>query len=374
MADNILKPIIVTAKGTPRTQVAPQIGTATLPKNFDPFKGKDMTFGQSTKGMAFGSLNAKQRTAIKANNPAPSTGQKLGGGQLPGKVGAIVQLAQLAGSTVGNLVGVDSAANITADEAKSLGVSSFAQVGNKLLEPFGLNSIAGKLGGTTNDFALTSEVQKLGQAYDIAALTAADKVAGKGALFGKSKMNSALKEARAKHETLTKIADQNNLAKMADPSYLTTQNQSLYSGQRPGLIANVEKGNKLKSAKALIKNWKLHSSKKYQLGGKMNLLPEGSLHAHKHHLENINPDLEGKITSKGIPVVSLDEGGNVVQQFAEIEKQEIVFTKEVTNQIEEFYRQYQETKDDNIAIECGKFIANQILHNTDDPEKTIKNA
>ena len=76
----------------------------------------------------------------------------------------------------------------------------------------------------------------------------------------------------------------------------------------------------------------------------MNLLPEGSLHAHKHHLENINPNLEGKITSKGIPVVSLDEGGNVIQQFAEIEKQEIVFTKEVTNQIEEFYKRYQDIR------------------------------
>ena len=70
----------------------------------------------------------------------------------------------------------------------------------------------------------------------------------------------------------------------------------------------------------------------------MNMLPDGALHAHRHHLEDANPDLEGEITKKGIPVVSLDKGGNVVQQFAEIEKQEIVFTKEVTRTLEEFYK------------------------------------
>ena len=71
----------------------------------------------------------------------------------------------------------------------------------------------------------------------------------------------------------------------------------------------------------------------------MNMLPVGALHAHKHHLEEVNPNLKGDITSKGIPVVSLDEGGNVIQQFAEIERQEIVFTKEVTTQLESFWNE-----------------------------------
>lgn len=311
-----------------------------------------------------------------SSGDAANAGQQVGAalGAIP-VAGKYIQAAQAVGSVVGSAMGVDSAANLSSQDLKNLGVSKAASFGNGLAETFGLNAIAGKIGGTTSKFTVSDSVKKLGSAYNIGDLTSAENASGKGALFGKYKMENAIKEATMKQRTLERIASENQLAKQADSSYLHNQNQTLLSGHRPGLIANVEKGTKLKDAKVLIEKWKRTSSlQKYQLGGKMNLLPEGSLHAHKHHLEDINPKLEGKITSKGIPVVSLDEGGHVVQQFAEIEKQEIVFTKEVTNKIEEFYKQYRETKDDNIAIECGKFIANQILYNTDDPEKTIKNA
>nr|DAE33126.1 MAG TPA: hypothetical protein [virus sp. ctrcb4]DAR12779.1 MAG TPA: hypothetical protein [Crassvirales sp.] len=52
----------------------------------------------------------------------------------------------------------------------------------------------------------------------------------------------------------------------------------------------------------------------------MNLIPEGALHARKHNLEEVNPELEGQITKKGIPVITHSEGG--VTQTAEIEKNE----------------------------------------------------
>jgi hypothetical protein len=35
------------------------------------------------------------------------------------------------------------------------------------------------------------------------------------------------------------------------------------------------------------------------------------LHAHKHNLEDIREDLDGEITHKGIPVVSISEDGKV---------------------------------------------------------------
>jgi predicted small metal-binding protein len=41
------------------------------------------------------------------------------------------------------------------------------------------------------------------------------------------------------------------------------------------------------------------------------VIPEGALHAHKHNLEKINEDLKGNITHKGIPVVSVDDEGNI---------------------------------------------------------------
>ena len=63
----------------------------------------------------------------------------------------------------------------------------------------------------------------------------------------------------------------------------------------------------------------------FQGGGQMNVIPEGSLHARLHHMENSE-----HITKKGIPVVD-NEG----RQQAEIERNEIIFRKEVTNKLEE---------------------------------------
>jgi hypothetical protein len=112
---------------------------------------------------------------------------------------------------------------------------------------------------------------------------------------------------------------------------------------------------------------------KFQLGGKIdkNFSPQGALHKNKHHLEDVNPELEGSITKKGIPVISMNEGGEI-QQHAEVEKNEIVFSLDTTKTVEDLYRQYQETEDESILIECGKFITNEIMKNTEDPGKLRK--
>lgn len=81
-------------------------------------------------------------------------------------------------------------------------------------------------------------------------------------------------------------------------------------------------------------------------------------------------DSEG-LTKKGIPVVD-NEG----EQQAEIEKEEIVFTLEVTKQLEDFLQQFNneesKSKQDEIAIEAGKLLVEQILYNTDDKANLIE--
>ena len=81
-------------------------------------------------------------------------------------------------------------------------------------------------------------------------------------------------------------------------------------------------------------------------------------------------DAEG-LTKKGIPVVD-NEG----EQQAEIEKEEIVFTLEVTKQLEDFLEQFnnEESKSNQyeIAIEVGKLLVEQILYNTDDKANLIE--
>ena len=92
-----------------------------------------------------------------------------------------------------------------------------------------------------------------------------------------------------------------------------------------------------------------------------NIIPEGALHAHKHHMENAD-----NLTKKGIPVVD-NEG----EQQAEIEKNEIIFTLEVTKKLEELYSkyydyEYSQKEKDEVAIEAGKLLVEEILFNTDD--------
>ena len=91
----------------------------------------------------------------------------------------------------------------------------------------------------------------------------------------------------------------------------------------------------------------------FKEGGQMNVIPEGALHARKNNMEGAGEDF----TSKGIPVV--DNDGN---QQAEIELNEIIFRKEVTDKLEELAKD----GSDEAAIEAGKLLTEEILHNTDD--------
>ena len=53
----------------------------------------------------------------------------------------------------------------------------------------------------------------------------------------------------------------------------------------------------------------------------------------------------------------------------QIEKEEIIFTLEVTNKLEEAHSKYKEgsqKEKDQLAIEIGKLLVKQILYNTED--------
>lgn len=102
----------------------------------------------------------------------------------------------------------------------------------------------------------------------------------------------------------------------------------------------------------------------FQNGGSINVIPDGALHARKH-----NMNLDG-ITEKGIPVVSEKDNGKIEQQ-AEIEKEEVIFRLEVTKKLEELEKKYyseeaSQKEKDEYALEAGKLITEELLHNTKD--------
>ena len=94
---------------------------------------------------------------------------------------------------------------------------------------------------------------------------------------------------------------------------------------------------------------------------KVSVIPGGALHAHKNNMEGAGEDF----TAKGIPVVD-----NKGEQQAEIERDEIIFRKEVTDKMEELFKKYKEednaSKKDDIAIEMGKILTCEITKHTED--------
>lgn len=95
-----------------------------------------------------------------------------------------------------------------------------------------------------------------------------------------------------------------------------------------------------------------------------NVIPAGALHANKHHMDNAD-----SLTQKGIPVVD-DKG----KQQAEIEKDEIILHLKLTNKLEELQEKYEKaskTEQDRLAIEAGKLLVEEILHNTIDNTNLI---
>lgn len=105
----------------------------------------------------------------------------------------------------------------------------------------------------------------------------------------------------------------------------------------------------------------------FKTGGQMNVIPEGALHARKNNMEGAGEDF----TAKGIPV--MDNDG---QQQAEIEKEEWTMSKELTEDVEKWYKEYykegiSEKDKDELAIKCGKRITKELLHNTDDRANLI---
>ena len=106
---------------------------------------------------------------------------------------------------------------------------------------------------------------------------------------------------------------------------------------------------------------------KLQNGGSI-LIPDGALHARKHHMENVNPELAEELTSKGIPIITTDDKGNV-EQVAEVEKEEMILEKSLTEKIESLWKK----GDEESMIKAGKLIVDTLFNNCDDNVNLIKN-
>lgn len=270
---------------------------------------------------------------------------------------------QVAGLAMDAVMGIEGALGITqntidANQAKRAGIGGFAKGLNNLTASIpGLGAIAALTSGKTKTSEKGMDVERIRSAYSgsLQDLDASESMSGKNYLFGTRKMNSFIDEANRKNKILQDISSTNTLRKQSQyGDDLAQQNLNRYAGDNYSSLYAAKKGMRLPSIEEiqLIQN-RVH---KMQNGGKMNVIPDGALHAHRHHLEDIDPTFED-VTNKGIPVIT-DSG----EQLAEIEKEEIIFRLEVTQKLEKLA----EDNSDESAIEAGKLLVKEILFNTKD--------
>lgn len=302
-------------------------------------------------------LNAGYDAAANAVSAIPGVGTIIGGAM---KIGGMLSDGLTA-------LGVGTDQMTTTDKILDSKFMKLTPIG--LINSFGakkadtivkdndaFEQVGSSYGGTTD--VVDNALEKSGKKYGL--------LSGKG----RNKANREIARAKLQQTKMGNIADEARDAfsnQSASLSMINNRNLLGMTGgyqQRGSYIGR--NGLKLPSAEEMqravetvtrIRQQKKEAPKtieEFKEGGKMNVIPEGALHAHKHHM-----DVDG-ITPKGIAVVTQEEGG--VVQHAEIERNEIIFTKEVTEELERLYKD----GSDEAAIQAGKLIAKQIIENTQD--------
>ena len=234
------------------------------------------------------------------------------------------------------------------------------------------------MGSRTDKFNKSDQIANLGGAYSgtMQDLDAASDLSEKRVLFGADKMNDYIKKAKDAQTKMLRINDVNTTRLKG----VTSESMSDYNNQRNSKYqgstqyAVGRRGLKLPSIEEInriLDSRKTSEIQEFKNGGVIgidsSIIPEGKLHAHKHHLSEFNSELED-VTKKGIPVITIDADGEL-QQVAEIEKEEIIFRKEVTTKLEELYKD----GSDEAMIEAGKLIAEELMTNTDDKTEEFIN-
>jgi hypothetical protein len=228
---------------------------------------------------------------------------------------------------------------INKNEAEFADISKGERILNNVLG-FVPGTGAGLLAGKTAEFDYDERLNTLGSSYSksLSDMRTAEGMSEGRYLFGKKKINDRIREMEEDQTALLSDQKVNTLKMTSDyKKNLDNQNINRYAGNNYTLTAMGRDGLKLMSKeeiKALFesKKQKTEDIALFKDGGKMNILPEGKLHAHNHHLEDIDERLED-LTKKGIPIVSVSEDGTL-SQVAEVEKEELILHLELTQQVE----------------------------------------
>lgn len=301
----------------------------------------------------------------KGKNPTGYETQQQIGDALTKVPIPIVQAAGLAYkgiSMLGEVTGTNFS-TISKEQADNVGISGTERVLNNVL---GTLMPAMALHNSVEEGKKSHLIDEMSNAYadTVSDIDQATMMGGGKYLFGQKKIAAAVKEANRRNELLTEMNMTNTMRKQSDYGRdLAQQNMNRYAGTNYMDMRMGRKGMKIQSleeVRDLIKNRVIEELdvQKFAEGG--SILPVGKLHKELNHMQDLGEQFED-LTRKGIPVVTMDEGGEMVQ-IAEIEHSEIVISKEITDQLEALWKDGSE----EAMIEAGKLLTTEILYNMKD--------
>ena len=282
------------------------------------------------------------------------------------------------GSKIVDTIGTKTGLNLDAIDkkaAKKAGIKGARTFNNVMNYLPGNSMLWGMFAGKTKRVdEISQNVLNTQDAFSevIGDLNSAKQLSNKRMLFGKKKANKFIKKQNKKNEYLDNLITTNTYSKQSDYATDLSQ-QNINKAQGASFMNNSigKNGMKLiplnvaKQKLLLNKIYKQHlvnnnqEVERYENGGSFSIIPEGARHSRLNHINELNPAFED-LTRKGIPVIYKDENG--VVQTAEIERGEIIFSKEITDKIEELRK----IDTDESAIEAGKILSEEIITNTED--------
>ena len=259
---------------------------------------------------------------------------------------------------------------ITKEQSRDVGVSGVERIANNVLGIIspGLGWIKGT---EVADGQKSHLINEMTNAYadSVSDIDQAQVLGGGKYVFGRKKIADAVDTANRNNELLTNMNITNTQRKQSNYAQdLAQQNLNRYIGTNYMNTQVGRHGMKIQSLeeiRELLKNRVVEELdvQKFAEGG--SILPVGQRHKTLHHMSELGEQFED-LTRKGIPVVTVDESGDMVQ-VAEIECSEACFSKEVTDQLELLWKDGSE----EAMIAAGKLIANEILYNMRDENNVI---
>lgn len=330
--------------------------------------GLGSNVGQGVMGAAGGLMDAIpiKTQADKGKNPTGYETQQAIGDALTKVPIPIVQAAGLAYKGISKLAEATggNTNTITKDQAEDIGISKGTRLLNNIVGT--LHPGAGWFTEKVEEGQKSHLIDEMSNAYadTVADIDQAGVLGGGKYLFGAKKVANAVQEANRRNELLTEMNMTNTMRKQSDYGRdLAQQNMNRYAGTNYMDMRMGKKGMKIQSLeeiRELLKNRvvKELDVQKFAEGG--SLMPAGKLHKELSHINELGEQYED-LTRKGIPVVTLDDGGEI-QQVAEVERDEWIWNLEFTQQIEALWKDGSE----EAMIEAGRLLTEELLRNTDD--------